>query len=185
MNFFYCFIIFLISFNPTSAQSIFDHFENAPDVTYASIGPKMFHLLGQMSFLGKDDPESAEILEIINNIKSFKVLITGEGEIQNEFNEWVDKEAEKNDLETLMTMSESDTELFFYVKQGKSENKIEKLLMYSKGISKSVPEAKIKGQTIESVVLMIEGDLDLNQIAKLAAKINLPGGDQLKKAGLK
>ena len=184
MNFFYCFIIFLISFNPTSAQSIFDHFENAPDVTYASIGPKMFHLLGQMSFLGKDDPESAEILEIINNIKSFKVLITGEGEIQNEFNEWVDKEAEKNDLETLMTMSESDTELFFYVKQGKSENKIEKLLMYSKGISKSVPEAKIKGQTIESVVLMIEGDLDLNQIAKLAAKINLPGGDQLKKAGL-
>ena len=185
MNFFYCFIIFLMSFNLTSAQSIFDHFENAPDVTYASIGPKMFQLLGQMSFLGKDDPESAEILEIINNIKSFKVLITGEGEIQNEFNEWVDKEAEKNDLETLMKMSESDTELFFYVKQGKSENKIEKLLMYSKGISKSVPEAKIKGQAIESVVLMIEGDLDLNQIAKLAAKMDLPGGDQLKKAGLK
>ena len=94
------------------------------------------------------------------------------------------KKQKKNDLETLMTMSESDTELFFYVKQGKSENKIEKLLMYSKGISKSVPEAKIKGQTIESVVLMIEGDLDLNQIAKLAAKMDLPGGDQLKKAGL-
>ena len=185
MKSFFCFIVFLMSFNLTSGQSIFNHFENTPDVTYASISPKMFQLLGQMSFLGKDDPESAEILEIINNIKSFKVLITGEGEIQNEFNEWVDKEAENNDLETLMTMSESDTELFFYAKQGKSENKIEKLLMYSKGISKNVQEAKIKGQAIESVVLMIEGDLDLNQIAKLATKMDLPGGDQLKKAGVK
>jgi hypothetical protein len=48
-----------------------------------------------------------------------------------------------------------------------------------------VQEAKIKGQAIESVVLMIEGDLDLYQIAKLATKMDLPGGDQLKKAGVK
>ena len=79
MKSFFCFIVFLMSFNLTSGQSIFNHFENTPDVTYASIGPKMFQLLGQMSFLGKDDPESAEILEIINNIKSFKVLITRRG----------------------------------------------------------------------------------------------------------
>ena len=180
----FCFIVFLMSFNLIIGQSIFDHFENTPDITYVSIGPKIFQLLGQMAFLGKDDLESDEIFEIINNIKSFKVLITVEEKVQNELAEWVWKEAERNDLENIMIMSESHIELSFYAKEGKTENKIEKLLMYSKGISKSLPEAKIKGQAIESVVLMIEGDLDLNQIAKLAEKIDLPGGDQLKKAGI-
>lgn len=181
----FCFIVFLMSFDLTFGQSIFDHFENTPDVTYISIGPKIFQLLGQMTFLGKDDLESDEILKIINNIKCFEVLITAEEKIQNELPEWVWKEVEINELENIMTISESDTELFFYAKLSKIGNKIEKLLMYSKGISKSLPEAKIKGQAIESLVLMVEGDLDLNQITKLAVKMDLPGRDQLKKAGIK
>ena len=38
----------------------------------------------------------------------------------------------------------------------------------------------IKGITVESILLLIEGDINLNQISKLTEKMNLPGGNQLK-----
>jgi hypothetical protein len=56
--------------------------------------------------------------------------------------------------------------------------------MFSKGVSNAVPEAKIKGAKIEAVLLLIEGEIELDKIAKLISKMNLPGGDQLKMSGI-
>ena len=36
---------------------------------------------------------------------------------------------------------------------------------------------------IETVLLSLTGDIDLRQISKLTNKMNVPGGDQLKKVG--
>ena len=35
---------------------------------------------------------------------------------------------------------------------------------------------------IEAVLLLLEGDIDLNKISKLTDQMDLPGGKQLKKA---
>ena len=35
---------------------------------------------------------------------------------------------------------------------------------------------------IEAVLLLLEGDIDLNKISKLTEQMDLPGGKQLKKA---
>jgi len=40
----------------------------------------------------------------------------------------------------------------------------------------------VNGRQIESILLMLEGNIDLNQISKLTDKMDLPGGKQLKKA---
>jgi hypothetical protein len=41
---------------------------------------------------------------------------------------------------------------------------------------------EINGRDIESVLLLLEGDIDLNKISKLTDQMDLPGGKQLKKA---
>jgi hypothetical protein len=56
--------------------------------------------------------------------------------------------------------------------------------MFSKGISSAVSEAKIQGIKIEAVLLLIEGDIELDKIANLVSKMNLPGGDQLRISGI-
>ena len=46
---------------------------------------------------------------------------------------------------------------------------------------------KINGEKreIETVVLSLTGDIDLRQISKLTNQMNMPGGEQLKKANKK
>jgi hypothetical protein len=40
-----------------------------------------------------------------------------------------------------------------------------------------------KKREIETVILSLTGDIDLRQVSKLTNKMNVPGGDQLKKVG--
>ena len=84
----------------------------------------------------------------------------------------------------MVSMQESNTDLSVYTKEGETEGKLKSLLMFSKGVSNAVPEAKIKGAKIEAVLLLIEGEIELDKIAKLISKMNLPGGDQLKMSGI-
>ena len=46
-------------------------------------------------------------------------------------------------------------------------------------------EVNGKKRTVETVVISITGDIDLNQISKLANKMDLPGGDELEKKNKK
>jgi hypothetical protein len=61
---------------------------------------------------------------------------------------------------------------------------LKSLLMFSKGVPSALPEAEINARKTEAVLLLIEGDIELDKIAKLVTKMNLPGGDQLKFSGI-
>ena len=81
-----------------------------------------------------------------------------------------------------MEVKEDENEITFYVAQDASATKVNKLLMYSKGkIPVKNSEIQLNGKSIESVLLLLEGNIDLDQVAMLTEKMDLPGGDQLKK----
>ena len=46
-------------------------------------------------------------------------------------------------------------------------------------------DIKVNGEKrdIETVVVSIIGDIDLRQISKMTSQMNIPGGEQLEKAG--
>lgn len=167
------------------AQSIFERYANSKEVSYFSISPKMFQMLGQMS-INIDDPEAEEFLTMVKSINNFKVLVSAEAKVSDEMRTWIDSHIKKENLEVLMTFNDEDAKsITFYVKEGSSENKVAQLLMYSKDMNSSRNDSsniKINGRTLETVLLLLEGDIDLNQISKLTDKMDLPGGDQLKKA---
>lgn len=165
-----------------NSQTIFEQYADSDDVTLVSISPKMFKMLGQMS-ISVDDPEAQEFLEMVTQINNFKVLICSKEEISNEMLAWVNSEVKKSNLEQLMSVKDAEADVTFYVKEGSKENYVEQLLMY---VNEKKPSngnsLNVNGRQIESILLMLEGNIDLNQISKLTDKMDLPGGKQLKKA---
>ena len=162
-----------------TAQTVFEKFQNSDAVSYISINPKMFQLFGKMS-INTGDPEAQAYLDMVRSIKNFKVLITGDASIGDEIGEMVNKMVSQEAMETLMTVKDSDANIVFYIKSNDNASKVERLLMFSKGL-KGI-DLDVNNANVENVLLLLEGSIDLDQISLLTEKMDLPGGDQLKKA---
>jgi len=165
-----------------SGQTIFERYANNDEVTLVSISPKMFKMLGQMS-LSLDDPEAQEYLDMVTSINNFKVLISSNPSISGEMLAWVNQQVSKQDLDELLSIKDQEADVTFYVKEGKSEDYVEQLLMYvNERVGSGSTNLNINGREINAVLMLLEGDIDLNKISKLTDQMDLPGGNQLKKA---
>ena len=175
-------LLVMILLTPTIyGQSIFDSYANNDDVTLVSISPKMFKMLGKIA-ISLDDLEAREFIEMVNSINNFKVLVSSDKDIGIDMLNWVNQEVNNRGLEELMTVKDKDIDVSFYVKNGKNVDHVKQLLMYVNGekLETKSTRLNIKGITVEFILLLIEGDINLNQISKLTEKMNLPGGNQLK-----
>ena len=163
-------------------QSIFERFADYDDVSLVSISPKMFKMLGQLS-VSLDDPEAQEYIDMVSSIENFKVLISGNDEVTAAMSKWAAEQLSSKDLEELMTIKDADADVAFYVKSGKSDDRVEKLIMYVNGVNPEIMKDSPLGERpVETIILLIEGDIDLKQISKLTDQMSLPGGKQLRKA---
>ncbi|WP_299224475.1 DUF4252 domain-containing protein [uncultured Psychroserpens sp.] len=179
-------VAIMLSSIASFGQGIFDKFEDQEGVTSVVVNQKMFKMLATMG-IDLDDPEAQEYLNMAKSITSFKVFTTGDSKIAAEMNATVTKYLKSTKLEELMRIKDGDQTVNFYVKEGKDENHVKELLMFVDGLKEMTKGQDItingKKREIESVVLTLTGDIDLRQISKLTNQVNMPGGDQLKKAG--
>ena len=164
-----------------SGQSIFEKFQNNKNVTSISITPKMFQMLGSMA-ISSNDPESMYLKEIINEIKSFKALITGSYDIINQMTKWVDSTAKTEHLDKIFTISEEKIEMNIYAKDEQEIGGLKTILIFSKQFSIKQINSKNNSKKVEAFLLLVEGNVSIENISKLIGKMNLPGSDQLKKA---
>ena len=174
---------------PLSAMAQTDVFEKYSDnenVTYVSIKPKMFQMLAKMD-INTDDPEAQEYIKMVNSITSFKTMATDDKTISADIVKWV--KTKSVSLEELMVVKDNGVTMTFYVKQGKDEDHVSELLMFINGLDAVTKDSNIeingKKRTLETVVISLTGDIDLNQISKLANKMDLPGGEELEKKSKK
>lgn len=158
----------------TFGQNIFEKYADNEEVAYVSIKPRMFKMLATMG-INSDDPEAKEFLKMVNSITSFKTIATSNAKISADLEKWVGKRS--NNLEELMEVREGSSRMMFYVKAGSSDTHVKELLMYITGIEKQV---KLENKSINTVVVSLTGDIDLNQISKLTSKMDIPGGEHLK-----
>ena len=86
------------------------------------------------------------------------------------------KQLKSNPLEELMRVNGDGKNVKIYVKSGANENIVKELLMFVEG-------SNIKDAG--TVVLSLTGNFSLDEISMLTEKMNLPGGDDLKKASKK
>ena len=162
-------------------KNIFEKYSDDADVTYVSIKPKMFQMIAKMG-INVEDAEAKAYMDMVKSITSFKTIVTDNKVISADISKWV--KSRSGGLEELMEVKDDGTEVKFYVKEGKDADHVKELLIYVNGIDKVMNEkVEINGKErkIETVVVSLTGDIDLNEISKLTDKMNIPGGSHLEK----
>lgn len=163
------------------AQDIFEKYSDNSDVTFVSIKPKMFQMIAKMG-INEGDPEAKAYMDMVKSITSFKTIVTDNKSISADISKWV--KSRSSSLEELMEVKDDGAEVKFYVKEGKDSNHVKELLIFVNGINKVMKESvEVNGEQrrIETVIVSLTGDIDLNEISKLTEKMNIPGGNHLDK----
>jgi len=160
----------------TFAQSLFDKYEDLDDVTAIVVNKSMFNLLSKID-VEIDDPEAKDFMEIAKSIKNLKVFTTENKRVSADMKTAVNKYLSATSMEELMRIKDKDTNVKFYIKEGKDDDHVSELLMFVTGIK----DLEANGTKFETVLLSLTGDIDLNKINSLTSKMNLP--KELNKAG--
>lgn len=159
----------ILTANTFFAQSVFDKFDGQDDIATVIVNKKMFTMLGKME---AKDKETQQYVNLIKKLDNLKVFATESDKKADEMRAVSDKYIKSSSLEELMRITEKGKSVKIYVKSGSSESQIKELLMFVDGA----------GPKAQSVLMSLTGDFDLNELSVLTDKMNLPGGDDLKKA---
>lgn len=173
--------IMLLPLTGMAQKNVFEKYSDNSDVTYVSIKPKMFQMIAKMG-INVEDAEARAYMDMVQSITSFKTIVTDNKDISTDIAKWV--KSRSGGLEELMEVKDEGTEVKFYVKEGKDADHVKELLIFVNGIDKMMDdkiEINGKERKIETVVVSLTGDIDLNQISKLTDKMNIPGGKHLEK----
>lgn len=173
-------LILLVTVLPIGgfAQSLFDKYEELDDVTSVIVNQSMFNLLAKID-VQTDDQEAQEFMDIAKNIKSLRVFTTDNKSIGDDMKSSVNKYLGSSKLTELMRVKDKDANIKFYIKEGRDSDHVSELLMFMTGLN----DIKVEGRELETVLLSLTGDIDLNKINSLTNKMNLP--KELNKAGNK
>lgn len=173
--------VMLLPLTGMAQKNVFEKYSDDPNVTFVNIKPKMFQMLAKIN-IDVDDPEAQAYMDMVKSITSFKTIVTDNSAISADITKWVRSRSSK--LEELMEVKDDGTEVQFYVKEGRDADHVEELLIFVTGIDKKMEdkvEINGKERKIETVVVSMTGDIDLNEISKLTQKMNIPGGKHLEK----
>lgn len=173
-------IIAIIAFLPLFgfSQSMFDKYEDLDNVSAVVVNESMFRLLSKIN-VEVDDKEARDFMDIAQNLKNLKVFITEDKSISSDMETTMEKYLKSASLQELMRVKDKDANVKFYIKSGKDEDHVSELLMFITGIKNM--DVDIDNRKIETVLLSLTGDIDLNKIGSLTKKMNLP--EELNKAG--
>jgi hypothetical protein len=173
--------VMLMPLTGMAQKDVFEKYSDNSDVTYVSIKPKMFQMIAKMG-INVDDAEAKAYMDMVKSITSFKTMITDNKTIATDLGKWV--KSRSSSLEELMEVKDDGTNVNFYVKEGKDADHVKELLIFVNGVDKYMDESIEVGgkeRRIETVVVSLTGDIDLNEISKLTDKMNIPGGQHLEK----
>ncbi|MBC8767919.1 DUF4252 domain-containing protein [Arenibacter sp. BSSL-BM3] len=160
------------------SQSMFDKYEDLDNVSAVVVNESMFKLLSKIN-VEVDDKEAQDFMDIAQNLKNLKVFITEDKKVSADMHTTMEKYLKSSSLQELMRVKDKDANVKFYIKSGKDEDHVSELLMFVTGVKNM--NVEINDRKIETVLLSLTGDIDLNKIGSLTQKMNLPS--ELSKAG--
>lgn len=156
------------------SQSLFDEFENSDKVSSVVVSKSMFNLLSKFEVVIENDPEAREFVHLAKSLESLKVFTTTDKEVASDMGHKVDSYLKKSSLTELMRVKDKQANVKFYIRPGKDDSHVKELLMFVDGIEGAEFEINDHMRKIETVLLSLVGDIDLDKIGSLIAKMNLP-----------
>ncbi len=155
------------------SQSIFDKFEDSDRIGTVTINKGMLNLVAKMMEYD-DDEDSQEFAEIARGINNIKVFMSEDDGASADMAATMKQYVKSSRLEELMKVKDGDTNLRFYIKNGKNEDRVEELLMFVTGIDDD--KHRGKHHNFETVLLTMTGDIDLTKVGSLTKKMKLHKG---------
>lgn len=173
-------VVVLIAILPVFgfSQSIFDKYEDMDNVGSVIVNKGMIDLVSKIGGLS-DDAEAREFMEIAQGLQGVKVFMTEDLDVSADMSETVKKYLKSSKLEELMRVKDKDVNVKFYVRDGAKKDHVTELLMFVSGLENV--EMGAHGRKLETVLVSLTGDIDLNKIGAITNKMDLP--KDLKKAG--
>jgi hypothetical protein len=152
----------LLTMGQTSAvDKVFDKYSGKEGYTTVYISSFMFNMLNSLE---TDDPEFDEFKKATSGIKSIKIL-TQEGGNSVAFGAELLEMLPRSEYQEMMVVKDQDEDVLFLARE--EGGKItEFLLIVSSGDG-------------EDVLIAIQGDIDLESIASIAAGLDMPGFENL------
>lgn len=151
-------------------QTAFDKYDGQEGVTSVIVSKKMFEMMSNIKTDLKDK-ETQRYLNLIKKLENLKVFVTSNSKVTSDMKVTSNKYLKAASLEELMRINDQGKNIKIYVRSGNSSTKVKELLMFIEGNSKND----------DTVLMSLKGDFDLNELSVLTDKMNLPGGDALKK----
>lgn len=157
--------ILISSFN--YAQD-FSKYENKPGIDAVIINKNMFKLMSKLD-LDSEDEEVQQYIDLINNMENIKIFKSSNLDMRDDLLADANSYVKNNKLEELMRVQEDGNKVSFMFKPGRTDDEIKQLFMLVDGMD----------QKNETIVIIINGLIDLRQVSKLAKDLNVPGAGSL------
>ncbi len=151
----------LLTMGQTSAvDKVFDKYSGKEGYTTVYISSFMFNMLNSLE---TDDPEFDEFKKATAGIKSIKIL-TQEGGNSVAFGAELLEMLPRSEYQEMMVVKDQDEDVLFLARE--EGGKITEFLLIVSGDG-------------EDVLIAIQGDIDLESIASIAAGLDMPGFENL------
>jgi hypothetical protein len=154
---------------------LFDKYDGLENVTAIIVNNKMFDLMSKIK-PDTTDKEAQQFMSFIKKLDNLKVFTTTSVKMTADMKLTSEKYLKTASLEELMRVNDSGKNIKIYVKEGSASSKIKELFMFIEGSG---------SKENQTVIMSLTGDFDLDEISALTNKMNLPGGEALKKAAKK
>jgi hypothetical protein len=176
-------LVFALAILPVWAfsQSIFDKYEDMEYVSSITVNKGLIRLAGNLAAMDKEDEDARNFSDIAQGLTGIRVFVTEDKVVSADMGVTVKKYLKSTSLEELMRVKDGDTNIKFYIRNGKDEDHVTELLMFVSGIDNA--DFGINGRKFESVLVSLTGDIDLNKISALTKQMDLP--KELNQAGKK
>lgn len=173
-------VVVLIAILPVFgfSQSIFDKYEDMDHVGSVIVNKGMIDLVSKIGGLS-DDAEAREFMEVAQGLQGVRVFMTEDLDVSADMSETVRNYLKSSKLEELMRVKDKDVNVKFYVREGKKKDHVTELLMFVSGLDNVKMDTH--GRKLETVLVSLTGDIDLNKIGSITNKMDLP--KDLKKVG--
>ena len=144
----------------SAVDKVFDKYSGKEGYTTVYISSFMFNMLNSLE---TDDPEFDEFKKATAGIKSIKIL-TQEGGNSVAFGAELLEMLPRSEYQEMMVVKDQDEDVLFLARE--EGGKITEFLLIVSGGG-------------EDVLIAIQGDIDLESIASIAAGLDMPGFENL------
>ena len=155
------------------SQSIFDKFENSDKIGTVTINRGMLNIASKI-MAHDEDEETREFLEIAKSINNIKIFMSEDQGSSADMTATMKQYVRSSKLEELMKVKDGDTNVKFYIRNGKDDDHVAELLMFVTGIEDK--HGRKHGRNFETVLLTMTGDIDLAKVGALSKKMKLHKG---------